>query len=366
MGSEDARTLSALAASASETLKLGADITPLERQSRFPLLAALSPLELAAMLAWIGLACFARCPRFLAAGSIRRRVSRLALYSLVLGLAAQLPAAPSNRIEASSWKERIASDPGASAVFTPIRFGPNDTDLASALRPPSSEHVCGTDALGRDLLARMLYSGRTSFSVALVAALAIVGLGALLGLAAGTLRGAVDAVVSRAIELLQAFPTLVLLLGLLATLPSSLADSRWSVPLLIGLVGWGHVARLARAEALRVSEAGFVQAALASGFARSRVLFRHVLPNSLGPVWIAACFVFSAGLVLESSAAFLGFGVQLPAPSFGALLADARATQAWWLALFPGLWLFAAILSIHLVGEGVRDALDPRDPGDER
>jgi peptide/nickel transport system permease protein len=245
--------------------------------------------------------------------------------------------------------------------------GPSETDLSRALEAPfagdGAVHVCGTDALGRDLFARMLYAGRTSFAAATLAAFLIVSLGSLLGLAAGALRGGVDVLVSRAIEGLQSLPTLVLLLGFVALLPPSAANSRWTIPLVIAAVGWTHVARLARAEALRVGEMPFVHAATAAGFSRARVLRRHVLPNSMAPVWIAACFVLSAGLVLESSAAFLGFGIEHPAPSFGGLLAEARGGDAWWLALFPGLWLFTAILAIHLVGEGVREALDPRAEG---
>ncbi|HUR26826.1 MAG TPA: ABC transporter permease [Planctomycetota bacterium] len=365
---ERAVALHRIALRAIDTLRIESPMpSKLREQTWFPVAASLSMLEVAAMLAWIGIACFARWPRFLAAGNVPRRLARLALYSIVLGLAAQLPATPSNRVAPSSWKERVGADPRALAVFTPIAFGPGETDLSRTLEAPfaSSDdglrHGCGTDALGRDLLARMLYAGRTSFAVAFLAALLITLIGATLGLAAGALRGIVDGLVSRGIELLQAFPTLVLLLGLILLLPASAADSRWSVPLLIGCVGWAHVARLARAEALRVGESGYVQAAIASGIPRARVIWRHVLPNSLGPIWIAASFVLSAGLVLESAAAFLGFGVQPPTPSFGALLEDARAAQAWWLALFPGLWMFSAILAIHLVGEGVRDALDPRD-----
>ncbi len=343
----------------------------LPAQSHWPLFESLSMLDIAAFVAWLGLATMGLWSRLVPALGIRSRLLALGVFALLFGAVSQLPQRSSAPLDASAWKARVATDSESFSVFAPIAFGPGGALLESALQAPlqdsaAGHHWCGTDQLGRDLLARLLYAGRTSFAVAFLAALLILTLGTALGLAAGTLRGAVDFVVSRAIELLQAFPTLVLLLGVVALLPAQLANSRWTMPLAIAAFGWTHIARLARAQALRVSELGFVQAASAAGFSRSRVLLRHVLPNSLAPVWIASSFVLSAGLVLESAAAFLGFGIQHPAPSFGALLADARATQAWWLALFPGVWLFASILAIHLVGEGVRDALDPRAEADSR
>ncbi len=350
---------------------LGPRAARLPAQSHWPLFATLSLLDVAALVAWLGLATLGVWSRFIPALGIRSRLCALAIFALLLGALSQLPARNLAPLDAGAWKARIAADAESISVFAPIAFGPEATSLQSALQAPLAEsaaghHWCGTDQLGRDLLARLLYAGRTSFAVAFLAAVLILTFGSALGLAAGALRGAVDFVVSRTIELLQAFPALVLLLGLVALLPAQVANSRWTMPLAIAAFGWTHIARLARAEALRVSELGFVHAAIAAGFPRSRVLLRHVLPNSLAPVWIAASFVLSAGLVLESAAAFLGFGIQHPAPSFGALLADARATQAWWLALFPGVWLFASILAIHLVGEGVRDALDPRAEADAR
>ncbi len=337
-------------------------------QSSWPLFESLSLLDVAAFVAWLGLASMGLWSRFIPALGIRSKLLALAVLALLLGALSQLPERNSAPLDASAWKSRIAADTQSTSAFAPIAFGPEGTLLRGALQAPlqdsaAGHHWCGTDQLGRDLLARLLYAGRTSFAVAFIAALLILALGAALGLAAGALRGAVDFVVLRAIELLQAFPTLVLLLGVVALLPRQVANTRWTIPLAIAAFGWTHIARLARAEALRVSELGFVQAASAAGFSRARVLLRHVLPNSLAPVWIAASFVLSAGLVLESAAAFLGLGIRHPAPSFGTLLAESRATQAWWLALFPGVWLFASILAIHLVGEGVRDALDPRDEG---
>ena len=363
--------LIALAKHTAATLALrdGSGIRLVAR-SHWPLLAALSATDVGVLCLWLGLVSFRIWPRgWSRRGLFPRLLALLSLCLLSALLAFALPRG-SAQLDAGVWESRLAADPQHSAFFAPIHYGPNETHLEAAKRPPTwtsvnpafeGRHWLGTDALGRDLLARLLYAGRTSFAVALLASALIVTIGAALGLAAGTLRGVVETLVLRAIELLQAFPTLVLLLGLIALLPARAADSRWTMPLVIALLGWTHIARLARAEALRVSNMAFVRAAQAAGFSRAQVLLRHVLPNSLGPVWVAASFVLSAGLVLESSAAFLGFGLQHPAPSFGALLADARGGETWWLALFPGLWLFTIILCIHLVGEGVRDALDPRD-----
>ncbi|HTF89039.1 MAG TPA: ABC transporter permease [Planctomycetota bacterium] len=328
----------------------------------WPLFAALTSTDVTLIFLWLGLAGFPWWTRLVPARSIRSRLALLLVFALLAGLLSTLFPRGSTELDTSLWKARIAADAQSASVFPPIAFGPSETHLEDSMQAPrvASRHWCGTDALGRDLLARLLYAGRTSFAVAGLAAVLMVGIGSLLGLAAGALRGLTDTLVSRAIELLQSFPTLVLLLGLISLLPARAANSRWTIPLVIAAIGWTHIARLARAEAMRVHEMAFVRAATAAGFSRARVLRQHVLPNSMGPVWVAASFVLSGGLVLESSAAFLGFGIQHPAPSWGGLLADARGGDAWWLAVFPGLWLFAAILSIHLVGEGVRDALDPR------
>jgi peptide/nickel transport system permease protein len=346
----------------------------LEPASSWPLLGALSGADIFVLCLWLGAVFWRLWSRYLPGKSVLARAFLLAALALVSGVCAELLPRAEQTLDPGTWKALVAQDPDHTVVFAPIAYGPNETELAFANRAPSwsaaggtwGAHWCGTDPLGRDQLARLLHAGRTSLAVAFLAALLIVIFGAALGLAAGALRGAVDIVVSRAIELLQALPTLVLLLGLVSLLPSAAANSRWTIPLVIAAVGWTHIARLARAEALVVRESAFVRAAQAAGFSPARVLWRHVLPNSLGPVWIAASFVLSAGLVLESSAAFLGFGVQHPAPSWGGLLALARGGDHWWLALFPGLWLFAAILSIHLVGEGVRTALDPRDEAGAR
>jgi peptide/nickel transport system permease protein len=366
-GESQALALRQAAARAAASLQLApSDLSALTWERRFPALAALTFLDLCAMVLWLGAAGFGLTGRWGRRRGVAGRVAFLVLLSVTAALCVELTLGRSNRVDAGSWKERLAADPEATALLAPVPFGPNEPDLALGLAAPglfgaeSGPHLLGTDALGRDLAARLLHAGRTSFAVAFLATLVIAVLGTGLGLLAGTLGGVVDFAVLRAVELLQAFPTLVLLLGVVALVPAESGRSPWIVPLAIGAAGWTHVARLARAESQRVSQAVFVQAAVAAGFTRRRVLLRHVLPNSLGPVWIALAFVFSAGLVLESSLSFLGLGVPPPTASFGGLLADARASQAWWLALLPGLWLFGAIVSVHQVGEGVREALDPR------
>lgn len=334
------------------------------RETRFPAFAALSAPDLAAIVAWLALMGIGWRTRGVAARDPWRRLAwGLVLAALgggALGVAHRLERGGEPTLD---WSERVAADPGARVWSAPVAHSPYATELSATRTAPGAAHWLGSDALGRDLLARLLHAGRTSFRVALLAAALILAIGTSLGLLAGALGGAVDTLVARAIELLQAFPVLVLLLGVLAVLPNAALESAWTLPLWIGAIGWPHVARLTRAEAQRVARTGYVRAAHAAGLPPLRVLALHHFPNSLSPMWIAASFVVSAGLVLESSAAFLGLGVRPPTASFGALIGEARGGEVWWLALFPGLWLFAAILSVHWVGEGVREALDVRDEG---
>lgn len=342
-------------------LALRAEAPP--RETRHPAFAALSAADVAAIVAWLALVCVGWRRSDAARDPWRRLAWGLALAALgggALGIAHRMERGGEPTLD---WSERISADPGATVWAAPVPHSPYSTQLSSTRAAPGATHWLGSDALGRDLLSRLLHAGRTSFRVALLAALLVLAIGTSLGLLAGALGGAADTLVARAIELLQAFPVLVLLLGVLAVSPPSALQSAWTLPVWIGAIGWPHVARLTRAEAQRVAQSGYVRAARAAGFSPLRVLVLHHLPNSLSPTWIAASFVVSAGLVLESSAAFLGLGVRPPTASFGALIGEARGGEVWWLTLFPGLWLFAAILSVHWVGEGVREALDVRDEG---
>ena len=253
------------------------------------------------------------------------------------------------------WDRRI--------LAAPVRFAPNHIQLDEALEGPSRKHWLGTDALGRDLLSRIIHGGRVSLSVGLLAALFAILLGVPLGATAGYLGGWADATISRVIEAVLCFPSIVLVLVLLASDPAWLAV--WPPPvrvaIVIGVTGWVGVARYMRGEFLKLRDSDMVSAARASGASHVRIALLHILPCALAPVLVTASFTVAAAIMLEAGLSFLGVGVPAPTATWGGLLHEAREQvhQAWWLALFPGVVLFLAILSCNLIGEGVRDVLDP-------
>jgi peptide/nickel transport system permease protein len=252
-------------------------------------------------------------------------------------------------------------------LAAPLLSGdPNRLGLEETLRPPSAQHWLGTDVLGRDTAARVLHGGKVSLSVGLLAA----GFALLIGLPLGALAGYrgrwADALVSRAMEAVLCFPTLLLVLALLATAPAWLR-SMSDVPriaLVLGLTGWVPVARYLRAEFVKLGRSEMVLAARSLGGSHLRVAALHILPSALAPVLVTAAFTVGAAIGLEAALSFLGLGVRPPIPTWGGLLAEARehVDRAWWLAVFPGVALFAALLSCNLIGEGLRDLLDPRRP----
>jgi peptide/nickel transport system permease protein len=217
-------------------------------------------------------------------------------------------------------------------------------------------HVLGTDSLGRDLLTRMVWGARVSLAVGLVATILLVAIGTFVGSLAGFYGGWIDTVFSRLIEIVQTFPFFFLVLIVVAFVGPSILN----IMLVIGLLRWTGVARLVRGEFIRLRGQDFVVASQALGARNSRTIFRHVLPNALGPVLVAATFSVASGILTESALSFLGFGVQLPIPSWGALLIESRQQEHWWIQVFPGLFIFITVLLYNLLGEGVRDALDPR------
>jgi peptide/nickel transport system permease protein len=246
----------------------------------------------------------------------------------------------------------------------PIPHAPNRIDLRDGLAPPSWEHWMGTDAMGRDLAARVLHGARVSLLVGLLSALFALLLGLPLGALAGYRGGWADAVVSRGLETFLCFPSLLLILVILAAAPgwlSGLSDVL-RIALVLGLTGWMAVARYLRAEFLKLEGSDMVAAARASGSGHWRIAVRHILPCSLAPVLVTAAFAVGGAITLEAALSFLGLGVRPPASTWGGLLYDAReqVDRAWWLALFPGVALFVAVLGCNLLGEGVRDLLDPR------
>lgn len=239
----------------------------------------------------------------------------------------------------------------------PVHFSPNTIDLSLRLHPPSSEHILGTDDLGRDVTARMIHGARVSLTVGIVASLIAILVGTLFGALAGYFGGIVDWLISRMIEVLLCFPFLFLLLAIVALFKPSLL----TVVVAVGLTSWTNEARFVRAEILRIRELEFAHAARASGAGTARIIFRHMLPNAMAPVLVSASFGVASAVLFESALSFLGLGVPLPTASWGSMLATAETFlgHAWWLAFFPGMAIFATVAAFNLVGDGLREALDP-------
>jgi peptide/nickel transport system permease protein len=215
----------------------------------------------------------------------------------------------------------------------------------------------GTDALGRDVAARLLHGGRVSLAVAGASVALSLVLGVPLGLAAGLARRRLDTVLLGTIETAQAFPRLFLLVALVAIVPAGVGTT----VAVLGLTGWMPVARLVRAETRRVRASDFVLAARAAGVGRTRLALRHLLPNVAAPVAVEASLAMGAAVTTEAALSFLGLGVPPPVPSWGNLIADARGLEAaWWVALFPGLALVATVIACGLIGDALRDRMDPR------
>jgi peptide/nickel transport system permease protein len=246
------------------------------------------------------------------------------------------------------------------AVLAPALapWDPNRPDTRKILAAPSSSHWFGTDPLGRDVLSRVLYGSRISLSVGFVSVGIAAAIGMLLGAAAGYYGGVVDNVVMRLVDLMLVFPRFFLLLAVLAFLKPSI----WTIMTVIGLTGWMGVARLVRAEFLTLREREFVIWSESVGAGALRIIFRHILPNAIAPILVAMTLGIPAAILTEAGLSFLGLGVQPPYATWGNILNDGRdyIEIAWWLTLYPGLAILITVLSYNLMGEGIRDALDPR------
>jgi peptide/nickel transport system permease protein len=245
-------------------------------------------------------------------------------------------------------------------------------DYSAALQPPSQAHPLGADDLGRDLLARVLLGGRVSIAVGLAAMLLAITLGALIGAFAGFFGGALDGVLMRLTDLFISLPQLPLLLLVIFLFRDSLRAALGPVVgifvLIVGVIGvlnWMSVARLVRAGFLSLKQKEFTEAARCLGASNARIMFRHILPNVLGPVIVAATLSVGSAIITESTLSFLGLGFPPDVPTWGRLLYDAQnfLDLAPYLAIFPGLLIFLTVLSINYIGDGLRDALDPRRTG---
>ncbi|TWJ19415.1 oligopeptide ABC transporter permease [Geobacter argillaceus] len=237
-------------------------------------------------------------------------------------------------------------------------YAPDTLDAYRVLMPPSAEHWFGTDELGRDVFTRMIYGARISLKVGFVAVGIAVTIGTAIGLLAGYYGGFLDSLMMRGVDIMLCFPTFFLILAVIAMLEPSI----WYIMAIIGLTGWMGVARLVRAEVLSLRERDFVQAARALGASDLRIICGHILPNALSPVLVAATLGVAGAILTESALSFLGIGVQPPTASWGNMLTSGKdyLEFAWWLSLFPGMAILVTVVAYNLLGEGIRDALDPR------
>lgn len=248
------------------------------------------------------------------------------------------------------------------AIFAPLLapHSPYAVDLSAYRKPPGGSHPLGTDSAGRDVLARLMYAGRVSLSVGVVAVSIYVAIGLVLGGLAGFFGGIVDATVMRLADMVLSFPAIIVII----TLVSILGPSIWNVMLVIGLLGWPPIARLVRAEFLTLRERDFIVASRSIGAPSGRIIFRHILPNAMTPVIVNATFGMAQAILLEAGLSFLGLGVQPPTASWGNMLNEAQSITILegmpWLWIPPGILIALAVLSINFVGDGLRDALDPR------
>lgn len=375
----------------------------LRARTSWPLFAALGAFDLWLLLAWtLGL-----CARLVRGGG--RGLPSRRVLALVLGLPTVLALFHVALFESSGArggpgiKQGLTS--GAivpeSVVAPPVFYGyaethteeafrapswfgqrargaPSAADAPMGLRPRRAEarvrfgeppadspwrHLAGTDALGRDLFTRLLWGGRISLAVGFAAALGMSLIGVLLGGLSGFCGGWVDALVLRLIEAVLSIPALFLIILAAAYVDPSALHPVVAIVAIIALVAWTGIARLVRSELLRLREEPYVLAARALGFSPWRVLVRHALPNALSPALVAAAFAVGGGILVESAVSYLGFGVRHPFPSWGALINESRSAEHWWVLLVPGLCIFLAVTATNLIGEGLRDALDPRAEG---
>jgi peptide/nickel transport system permease protein len=247
------------------------------------------------------------------------------------------------------------------AVFPPVPWGYNTHDLDNVLSPPSAEHWLGTDDSGRDVMARVVHGSRVSLAVGVLSVLVLISIGVLIGSVSAYYGGFLDLVLMRIVEIIHSVPTLLFLVTMLAMIMPSGWWSVIAMMVVIGLVRWTDVARLVRGEILRIKTLEYVQAAHLLGMSHARVLLLHILPNALSPVLVTATFAMASAILLEGALSFLGFGIPDDMASWGSLLNEVRAhTQAWWLAVFPGVAIFVTVTAYNLAGEGLRDAIDPR------
>ena len=247
------------------------------------------------------------------------------------------------------------------ALVAPIiaPYDPNFIDINSILFSPSINHLMGTDGLGRDVFSRMLYGAQISLLVGFVAVGIATLIGVILGSLAGFYRGWVDSLIMRFVDIMLSIPTFFLILAVIAFLTPSI----WNIMIVIGLTSWMGVTRLVRAEFFSLRQREYVLAAETMGSNHFSIIIKHLLPNSLTPIIVSSVLGIASAVLVESGLSFLGLGVQAPTASWGNILTDGKEyiQFAWWLSLFPGLAILITVLGYNLLGEGLRDVLDPKN-----
>jgi peptide/nickel transport system permease protein len=263
------------------------------------------------------------------------------------------------KLDATDYRELLSADRASDAIFAPIPYGYARTNLEVREQPPGKEHWLGTDDVGSDVLCRLIYGSRISLSVGFVA----VGISSLIGIVIGSILGyfggKVDFIGMRFVEIMMAIPVFFLIITIVAYWQRSL----FNIMVIIGLTTWTANARFVRAEFFKLRNQDFVQAAVSLGLPLRSILFRHMLPNGIAPVLVEATFGIAGAIFIEAALSFLGFGVAPPTPSWGQMLSLGVSTTGrflWWLTVFPGVAIFLTVLAYNLVGEGLRDAIDPR------
>lgn len=248
------------------------------------------------------------------------------------------------------------------AIFAPIltTYARDSIDLMSIESYPSLKHLLGTDELGRDVFTRLLYGGRVSLGVAVSATVLQLFIGVTLGSISGFYGRWIDNVIMRLVDTVMCFPFFVIAI----TIAAVIGPSVWNIILIIGLLQWTGVARIVRAEILSLKQSEFIEAARAMGLSNFEIIFNHLLPNTLSPVIVNATLSVAHGILMEAGLSFLGLGVKQPQPSWGNILSAAQSMRVlqyeWWLWIPAGLLVFLSVLSINFVGDGLRDALDPK------
>ena len=253
------------------------------------------------------------------------------------------------------------------AVFGPliVRHDPYALDLDMVIqqpygpKPPSSDHILGTDDLGRDVLARIVYGARVSLQVGILAMVIATSIGVTLGLLAGYFGGWIDWVITWLTDTAFAFPAALLAIAVMAIVPNP--DIFW-IFVVLGLIGWAGIARVVRGKVISVKEEEFAQSARALGAGHMRIMLRHILPNCIAPIMVSATINIAGNILTEAWLSFLGLGAQPPTPSWGLMVTEGQAYLAthYWMCLFPGLAIALTVLGWNLLGDGLRDALDPR------